>query len=165
MNTWLNVLWIQKDNDTAQNQIYSASPVEYTCLLLVIHVPPASKASSSTAKLRSSFPHYCSVIPPPTPHLHRASTCSSKHFISVFKTNPQWAWKWYTQMQTNKPRWANISIPVGSQQVLNKFPERGLKVVTPLAVRKWVMFVNSFWLFTIPFKECLSYLCHEGSFL
>lgn len=91
MNTWLNVLWIQKDNDTAQNQIYSASPVEYTCLLLVIHVPPASKASSSTAKLRSSFPHYCSVIPPPTPHLHRASTCSSKHFISVFKTNPQWA--------------------------------------------------------------------------
>lgn len=91
MNTRSNVLWIRKDNDSAQNQIYSASPVEYTCLLLAIHVAPASKASSSKTKLRSSFPHYCTVISRPTPHLHRATTCSSKHFISVFETNPQQA--------------------------------------------------------------------------
>lgn len=44
-NTGTNVLWIQNDDDTAQNQIYSASPVEYTCLLLAIRAAPASKAS------------------------------------------------------------------------------------------------------------------------
>ena len=43
---------------------------------------------------------------------------------------------------------------VGSQQVLNKFPERRLKVLTPLVVRKWVLFVTSFWPFTIPSKGC-----------
>lgn len=162
MNTRSNVLWVQKDNDTAQNRIYSASPVEYTCLLLAIRVAPASKASSSKTELRSSFPHYCTVIPPPTPHLHRSSTCSSEHFIRVFKANPQQAWKQHTQMQTNKPRWANISVPVGSQRVLNKFPEKRFKVMAPLVARKWVMFVNSFWLFTVPFKECcVTYVMRE----
>lgn len=45
MNVGLNVLWIQNDDDTAQNQIYSASPAEYTCLLLAVHAVPASEGS------------------------------------------------------------------------------------------------------------------------
>lgn len=45
MNVGMNVLWIQNDDDTAQNQIYSASPAEYTCLLLAVCVDPASKDS------------------------------------------------------------------------------------------------------------------------
>lgn len=57
MNVGLNVLWIQNDDDTAQNQIYSASPAGYTCLLLAVHAVPASEGSLSKPKLRSSFPH------------------------------------------------------------------------------------------------------------
>lgn len=57
MNTGMNMLWVQNDDDTAQNEIYSASPVEYTCLMLVILAASASEVSSSKSKFRSSFPH------------------------------------------------------------------------------------------------------------
>lgn len=90
----------------------------------------------------------------PTLRLHRPSMCLSKHFISVFKTYPS-----RPECDTHRHKQINLDEQtqvylVGSQQVLNKFPERRLKVITALVVRKWVLFVTSFWQFMVSFKGC-----------